>query len=70
MEVLKVLIKELISSQCVVVTNLIYLSETFKSSDSFGRLFVGNDRIELPIFCLSILSYPYFVNPLMKITHS
>ena len=63
MEVLKDLIKELISSQSVSVS-ISYLSTTFKSSDSFRRLFNGNDEIELPIFCLSILSHPYFVNPI------
>jgi len=63
MGVLKDLIKELISSQCVMVP-IIYLSSVFQSSDSFHKLFDGNDEIELPIFCLSILSHPYFVNPI------
>ena len=63
MEGLKDLIKELISSQSVSVS-ISYLSPTFQSSDSFRRLFNGNDEIELPIFCLSILSHPYFVNPI------
>lgn len=62
MEVLKHLIKRLIRSQSVSVS-ISYLSPTFQSSDSFRRLFNGNVEIELPIFCLSILSHPYFVNP-------
>lgn len=62
METLKDLIKELMISQSETVP-ISYLSARFQSGDSFRRLFNGNIEIELPIFCLSILSYPYFLNP-------
>ena len=63
MENLKNLIRELIISQSVRVRKN-YLSENFKSDEHrLNRLFNGNEGIELPIFCLSILSHPYFVNP-------
>lgn len=62
MNILKGIIHELILSQCVYV-QISYLSGAFQSSDSFARLFNGNEGIDLPIFCLSILSHPYFENP-------
>ena len=51
METLKQLIKVLIRSQSVMVP-IFYLSETFKSTRSFRRLFNGTAQIELPIFVL------------------
>ncbi len=62
MENLKKLIRDLMLSQSVMVP-INYLSEEFRSNDSFRRIFNGNVEIELPIFCPSILSYPYFINP-------
>jgi len=62
MEDLKLIIQVLIRSQSEMVP-ISYLSPTFQSGDSFRRLFNGNVEIELPIFCLSILSHPYFANP-------
>lgn len=62
METLKQLIKELMISQSVNVLAS-YLSPVFQRSDSYRRLFNGEEEIELPIFCPSILLHPYFVNP-------
>jgi len=62
METLKDMIKVLIRSQSVMVP-IFYLSATFQSTPSFRRLFNGTAQIELPIFCLSILSHEHFVNP-------
>ena len=62
MEVLKLIIRELMRSQSVYVP-MSYLSLTFINSASFAKLFNGTDGIQLPLFCLSILSHPYFENP-------
>ena len=57
------LIKELIISQSVYVP-ITYLSREFRRDEyRLNRLFNRNEEIELPIFCLSILSHPYFINP-------
>jgi hypothetical protein len=68
MEYLKEFIKILIDNQSEMVP-ISYLSETFKSSDSFGRLFNGTTEMRLPIFCISILSHEHFVNPVNDPTY-
>ena len=69
MENLKNVIKDLMHSQSEMVKRS-YLSREFRIDEHrLNRLFAGNDRIELPIFCLSILSHPYFVNPFNDPTH-